>query len=83
MLSVLAERFLSELKSTPARALCPKCAKALLGLDDYEVLKVIRELVDAGHVLGRRSTSLGCWGTCPRCGELQLVARLQPDRPAA
>jgi hypothetical protein len=83
MLSELAQRFLNELRATPGRALCAKCAKVLLGLDDREVMQVIRELIDTGHVLGRRGMSLGCWGTCPRCGALQLVARLLHDRPAA
>jgi len=83
MLSALARRFLIELKATPGWALCPRCARALLGLDHQTVTQVIRELIDAGHVLGRRGVALGCWGTCPRCGALQLVARLKQALPAA
>jgi hypothetical protein len=74
MLSERADRFLAELKLTPGMALCPKCAKVLLGLEHWEV--IIRELIGGGHILCR-------WGTCPGCGDLQLVARLRHDRPAA
>ena len=70
MLSEDGLRLLAELKTEPGGKLCIPCITARLGLDHWEALKRIRELILSGHVM--------CgWYHCSVCSGLTAVAFLR------
>src|SRR6266498_4058759 len=73
ILSESATRLLEELKTPPELGLCPACARTRLGLEHWDVLKLVRELIGAGLVL--------CvFDVCPVCGQRDLVTILRRHR---
>jgi hypothetical protein len=74
MLSGHAETLLSFLAMRAGSGACEKCAAAHLGVDRYDALKVIRELVLAGRILCASAI-------CSICTERRLVARVHREQP--
>ena len=75
-MSVLSERatsLLAFLRSIPDSAACDACMAAHLGVDRYDVLKAIRELVLTGRVM---CTFRGC----SVCLERRLIATFRTRR---
>jgi len=77
MLSEDGLRLLAELKAEPGGKLCIPCITAGLGLDHWEALKRIRELILSGYVI--------CgWYHCSVCRHLTAVAFLRaPSKNSA
>jgi hypothetical protein len=75
-LSERAETLLSFITTLQGSAACENCSAAYLGIDRYDALKVIRELVLAGRILCGTEA-------CAVCDERRLVARLRRERRLA
>lgn len=75
MLSHSAAATLSFLQTLPNSVACENCIAAYLGVDRFDVLKTIRELVGAGRILCR-------YTECAICRERRLVAQTRRN-PAA
>jgi hypothetical protein len=73
MLSESAERVLEVLKKIPGGKLCVPCAGAQFDVDRHEVLRAMRELLDADHIIHDVSH-------CSCCGQAGLVAVCRPSR---
>jgi hypothetical protein len=63
----------SFLRATPNSVACEKCLATHLGVDRYEVLKSIRELIPAGRILCT-------YAECAICRERSLVAHVRTER---
>ena len=73
MLSGNATRVLELLNRIPGGKVCIPCAGAQFDLDRHEVLKSLRELVVAGHIIH------GLFH-CSCCGRVDLVAMVRGSR---
>jgi len=72
-LSVAATETLLFLRTIPNSVACENYLATYLGASRYDVLKSIRELVQAGRIL--------CTYTeCAVCGERRLVAQVRAER---
>jgi hypothetical protein len=72
MVSENATRLLAVLKKIPGGTLCVACAEAQFDLDRREMLKAMRELVGADHIIH------GVFH-CSCCGRAGVAALLRPS----
>ena len=75
MLSDDAAQFLTLLRDQPEGSLCPECAVQRLSLAKWDVMKLIRELIANGAVLGR-------YRRCESCFDEKLIVTIR-SRPSA
>jgi len=75
MLSKSALATLSFLRTLPASVACEKCIGAYLRVERLDVLKIIRELIEAGRILCQ-------YAECPVCRERDIVAEVRRERAA-
>ena len=73
MLPESAARLDGLLRITRATALCADCAASSLGVEKWDALKFIRELILHGDVTCSVSE-------CSECRQHTLVARIRPTR---
>jgi len=75
MLSRSAVATLSFLRTLPTSVACERCIAAYLRAERLHVLKIIRELIEAGRIL--------ClYAECPVCRERGIVAEVRRERAA-
>lgn len=72
-LSEAAAATLASLRDVPKSTACENCLATLLGVDRYDVLKSIRELIRVGRILCT-------YGGCGICHERRLLARIRSER---
>jgi hypothetical protein len=75
MLSKSAVAMLSFLRTLPTSVACDSCIAAYLRAERLDVLKIIRELIEAGRILCR-------YAECPVCRERGIVAEVRRERAA-
>jgi len=73
MLSEAATSTHSFLRAIPNSVACEQCVATYLGVDRYDVLKSVRELIQAGLVLCT-------YGECTFCHERRLTVRVRTER---
>jgi hypothetical protein len=73
MLSESAIRLDGLLRTTRATALCAGCVGSALGVEMWDAMKVIRELILDGEVTCKVNY-------CSECGSHTLVGRIRPTR---
>jgi hypothetical protein len=75
MLSRSAVATLSFLRTLPTSVACERCIGAYLRAERLDVLKIIRELIEAGRILCQ-------YAECPVCRERDIVAEVRRERAA-
>jgi len=75
MLSRSAAATLSFLRTLPTSVACETCIGAYLRAERLDVLKIIRELIEAGRILCQ-------YAECPVCRERGIVAEVRRERAA-
>ena len=70
MLSEAATATDAFLRATPNSVTCEQCVATYLGIDRFDALKSIRELIGAGRVLCT-------YGECTFCHQRRLLARVR------
>jgi hypothetical protein len=64
----------SFLRAVPNSVTCEQCVATYLGVDRYDALKSIRELIHAGRILCT-------YGECTFCHERRLLAQVRSAPP--
>jgi hypothetical protein len=75
MLSRSAVATLLYLRTLPTSVACERCIRAYLRAERLDVLKIIRQLIEAGRILCQ-------YGECPICRERGVVAEVRRERAA-
>jgi len=75
MLSKSAVATLSFLRTLPTNVACETCIGAYLRAERLDVLKIIRELIEAGRIVGQ-------YAECPVCRERGIVAEVRREQAA-